>query len=236
MDINKDIAEKIRDGSYYNDALEWYMRKYIYPISERTLMIMITAVVAVIFLLSASNIKSLITENPSIPFPIKVEDSVDHFSYIKPLAKPSESTQEAVARYLVEDYLMTREEYIPEDVRNNKLKYKLKKIKSSSSKQVLEEYKNYMSELNPYSPIVRYGDSTTRNITIKSFKFLGSDATSGKAVVTFEAETQKDGEEAKSKSLWEATVLFRLPDIETVARTGSPLRFLVKYYKAKLVK
>jgi type IV secretory pathway component VirB8 len=212
------------------------MRKYIYPISERTLMIMITGVVLVIFLLSTSNIKSLITENPLIPFPIKVEDSVDHFSYIKPLAERSESTQEAVARYLIQDYLVTREEYLPADIQSNKLKYKLKKIKSSSSKQVLEEYKNYMNELNPYSPIVRYGDNTTRTITIKSFKFLGNDTASGKAVVTFEAETQKDNEEAKNKSLWEATVLFRLPDIETIARTGAPLRFLVKYYKATLIK
>jgi type IV secretion system protein VirB8 len=235
-DLNKDIAEKIKDGSYYSDAREWYARHYLFPIGERTLMIIIAAIVTFIFVLSAANIRSLMTENEIIPFPMHVEDSTDYFPYIKPLAERSEGTQEAVARYLVTDYLRTREEYFPADMDGNKLKYKLKKMKSCSSKQVLDEYKNYMNELNPYSPVARYGRVTTRSIEIKSFKFIGSDTTSGKALVNFEATTQVENEKTVNKSLWEATVHFRLPDIETIARTGAPLRFVVKYYNARLVK
>jgi type IV secretion system protein VirB8 len=236
VDSNKEIAEKIRDGSYYSDAREWYMRHYLYPIGERTFMIIIAAVMCITFALSASNIKSLMTENEVIPFPINVENSTDYFSFIKPLAQGSEGTQEAVAKYLVTDYLKTREEYFPSDLQGNKLKYKLKKMKSCSSKSVLDEYKNYINELNPYSPIARYGTNTSRSIEIKSFKFIGSDTTSGKAKITFEATTQTDNDTTTNKSLWEATVHFRLPDIETIARTGAPLRFVVNYYKAKLIK
>ncbi|MCE3233339.1 MAG: ptlE, partial [Rickettsiaceae bacterium] len=224
-DTNKEIAEKIRDGSYYTDAREWYTRQYLYPITERTFLVIIASVVCFVFILSVANIKSLITENPIIPFPIKVENAADYFSFIKPLSQNSENTQEAVAQHLIEDYLRTREEYIPSEMRGDKLKHKLKKIKSSSSKTVLDEYKNYMSELNPYSPVIRYGDDTTRSINIKSFKFIGNDAASGKAHITFESVTKKPNEEPENKSLWEATVLFRLPDIETIAHTGAPLRF-----------
>jgi type IV secretory pathway component VirB8 len=235
VDANKEIAKKIKDGSYYNDAIDWYARRYLYPITERTALIFFASVMCFALLISSLNIKSLITENEILPFPIYVDNTTDYFSIISPLAKNFDSTQEAVARYLVIDYLKSREEYSYESMQGDKLKYRLKKMKSSSSKQVLDEYKNYINPLNPYSPVVRYADHTNRQITIQSFDFIGQDTTTGKAKIIFEAVEQNEKDGSATKSLWEATVHFRLPDIETIARTGAPLRFLVKYYMAKPV-
>jgi hypothetical protein len=48
----------------------------------------------------------------------------------------------------------------------------------------------------------------------------------------FEAnEVANDG--ATQKSTWEVILNFRLPDIVTIARTGSPMRFVVGYYRVK---
>jgi type IV secretory pathway component VirB8 len=235
-DSHEEIAAKIKDGSYYEDALAWYMRRFVYPVTERTYLIIISGILIFAFAISAMNISTLVGENEEIPFPIQVENSTDYFSVIKKLADSSETTQDAVAKYLIIDYLKTREEYFYSEMRGDKLKYKIRKIKSSSSKQVVNEYQNYINDLNPYSPIARYGNQTTRAIEIRSFKFLGNDTTVGKAVVRFEAITQSRNEKEEKRRLWEANIHFRLPDIETIARTGAPLRFLVNYYKAQPVR
>lgn len=240
---DKEISDKIKNGSYFSDALEWYMQEFVHPITQRSALIVVFSVLATALALNILNITTINHDNPIVPVPIKVQNSTDYFSLIKPIARRKESTQEAIARYSVEDYIRTREEYFPPGYVASAsaspltLKARSKKVKSSSSKNVLNEYNNYMSDSNPYSPILRYQDHSTREIVIRSFVFEGGDKTSGKAKVIFEAKVTSNKEGAKTEiSLWEATVHFRLPDIETIAKTGAPLRFIVKYYRAKLVK
>jgi len=244
---DKEIADKIKDGSYFTDAREWYMRQYLYPITERSFLIIVTVILVACCVFLVLNFTAIREHNSEMALPIKVDNSYDYFSVIKPIASYEETTQEAVARYLVNHYVTTREEYFPSEILTKEYKYRIKKMKSSSSKKVLNEYQNYMNSLNPYSPVSRYEDHTSREIAIKSFNFDGDDKTSGKVRVLFEAteiaRENTDGTKMNSdddakikKSLWEATVHFKLPDIETIARTGAPLRFIVKYYRARLVK
>lgn len=235
----QEIAEKIRNGSYFKDANEWYAGKYLYPVTERSLMFLF-AVAAIFALLPiALLLYSSVGSSGKLAFPIYVDDSSEHFSIIKPLADDKISPQEAIAKYLITDYVQSREEYIRKNINSEKLKKLFKKIKFSSAKQVANEYVSYMSENNPYSPIARYKDHTDRTIEIKSLSFLDNDQTSGKAKVLFEAtETTNainSGKPVIVTSLWEVIVTFRLPDIATIARNGAPLRLVVGYYRANLV-
>lgn len=228
----QEIAEKIRNGSYFTDANNWYAGKYLYPVTERSMMFVFAIATFLSLIPIASLLHTTIQTNNKIPFPIYAADSTDHFSVIRPLAQSDESAQTAIAKYLITDYIRSREEYVYKNINGEKLKKLLKKIKSSSAKQVLNEYIGYMSENNPYSPLTRYKDHTNRFIEIKSLSFLDNDQTSGKAKVIFEA-TESSNDDNKQVSLWEVTINFRLPDIATIARTGAPLRFLVGYYRAK---
>jgi type IV secretion system protein VirB8 len=47
-EINKSVLNNLRSGQYYIDARDWYSKKYIYPIFERSLIF----VIAVIFLIA----------------------------------------------------------------------------------------------------------------------------------------------------------------------------------------
>ncbi len=229
----QEIADKIRDGSYYTDARNWYSIKYLYPISERSMMFLFTIVALFALIPIALLFHNIAQTNNQVPFPINVPDSTYHVSVIRPLAKKSETAQEAVAKYLISDYVKSREEYIHQNVTADNLKKLLKKIKSSSAKPILNEYVSYMNENNPYSPLIRYKDHTNRFIKIKSLSFLDHDQTSGKAKVIFEATEESIG--TIKKSTWEVAINFRLPDVATIARTGAPLRFIVGYYRAKLL-
>jgi type IV secretion system protein VirB8 len=237
---DQEISDKIKNGSYFSDVLEWYMEEFVHPITQRSFLIVVFVVLATTLALNILNISNISYNNLMVALPIKVNhSSKDYFSFIKPIAIGRESTQEAVARYSVEDYIRTREEYFPAGSSTSalSLKERSKKVKSSSSKNILNEYNNYMTDSNPYSPILRYKNESKREIVIKSVVFEGGDKTSGKAKVLFQATVTSNKEGAKPEiSLWEAAVHFRLPDIETIAKTGAPLRFVVKYYRAKLIK
>lgn len=228
----QEIARKIRDGSYFSDASNWYGIKYLYPITDRSMaflfaMATVFAVIPMIFLL-----KTTVESNEKLAFPIYAEDSTSHASVMRPLAKPDETAQEAIARYLISDYIISREQYIAAEMTSERVRRLLKKIKSSSSKQTLNEYSAYISESNVRSPLIVYKDHTNRFIDIKSLSFLDNDQTSGKAKVVFESREEKKGVPTKTRQ-WETFINFRLPDVETIAKTGAPLRFLVNYYRTK---
>lgn len=228
----QEIAEKLRNGSYFKEAHNWYAGKYIYPETERSMMLLfaITALLALIPIVIL--LKTTAEANNKVPFPIPVSNLTETIPVITPLTQKDESPQEAVAKYLISDYIKSREEYIYSAMNGDKLKRLLKKIKSSSAKSVLNEYVSYMSERNPYSPLVRYKDHTNRYITIKSISFSDTDQTSGKARVIFEAvEKSNDGQE--KTSLWEVTMNLKLPDISILVKSGAPLRFIVGYYKIR---
>jgi type IV secretory pathway component VirB8 len=254
-DLEKEIADRIRDGSYFDDGHDWYMKQYLNAVTERSFLIILAIVFFSCAVLLIINWRSIIEQTPQVELPIKVPHTQEYFSYIKPIADKDEGTQEAMAKYFIRHYINAREQYYPEEMRGEEFEYKMKKIKSSSSKKVLNEYINYMNDLNPYSPISRYKDHTTRKIKIRKFNFIGDDMTTGRVKVIFDAivterkkteqqllqeseddTKKKKNNDNKTTSRWEATVHFRLPDIETIARTGAPLRFIVKYYRARLIK
>lgn len=233
MEYNKkEIAQKIEDGSYFEDALQWYNTKFIMPVYTRSMMVLVAAFGAFAFIIVASNINSILTKNEEIPFIITSENTTDYYSVIKDLSSGGRSVQRDVARYLISKYIEERENYSYADFQGDNLKNILKRIKSSSLKKVLDEYKNYINKANPYSPVVRYGNRISRTVAVKDFKFIESDKTSGKAVVQFEA-VEVDTAANIKKDLWEATINYKLPDIQTIAQTGAPLRFLVTYYRIK---
>lgn len=229
------IAKKIKDQSYFEDAKLWYFEKYVLPISERSFTFIFATFCVVMFVLVTFNIKSVISVPQHIPFILYVENSLTQFSHLQSLSSKKTTPQEAVAHFLITDYVRSREEFLPSHMDSKHYPHLVKKIKSSSSKTVLNEFKSYMSNMNPYSPFVRYHDNISREITITKFQLLTNDLTTGKATVQFDAIEKNPGQ-ADNRSTWEVLIHYRLPDIENIARTQAPLRFLVKYYKAKLIK
>lgn len=229
-----DIAKKIKDGSYFSDSRRWYLSKYVFPITERSFLILISAVIIYMACILFFNLRGLLFENNERLFVTYTQDTSSKTSVLRELKVSKLSPQMAVIKRLVIDYLITREEFIPTKMNDKNYQRILKKIKSSSDKSVLNEYKTYMDRLNPYSPFIRYRTGITREIAIKDFKFLTEDLTTGKVLVTFEAtETNPNGTHAISS--WKALIHYRIPDIETIAQTGAPMRFIVKYYRIRLI-
>lgn len=233
IDEKRQVTQRMEDGSYYIDAIDWYASRYLFPVTERSLMLIIAIVSVSAFIMSILNITKLSTDIDKPPIVNFVDYESPHsFSFIRPLVKDSESPQEAVAKYLIKDYVVSREQYIAKEMlRQTHMNKLTKKIKGTSSKDILEQFQFYMSKSNPYSPFLRYQDHTDRLITINSIEFLTNKKELGKANVYFTATKKTRGKKNVMENQWVATLHFRLPSVEIISKTGAPLRFSIEYYK-----
>lgn len=179
-EYNEFIKESVKDGSYFNDARDWYIFRYVLPICERSVLF---------FLALLSGITSyslfLILENSlpmkeMVPITIVAKDTSLYFPVIKKLrdAEDLRSVDEAVVKYLLIKYLKEREEYDFRSANIEELNNKFSAIKNNSSADEYKSFQNFMSKDNAISPIYNFGKNITRTITIDSVNFKRMEITS----------------------------------------------------------
>jgi len=167
------IKESVKDGSYFKDAQDWYIFNYVYPICERSILFfiaLITGLICYSLLLILHNILPL---NEKVPIVIKAHDTSLYFPVIKKLRDSPElrTVDEAVAKYLLINYLKQREEYDFRSANIEDLNNKFSIIKNNSSPEEYENFQNFMSKDNSISPIYNFGKNVTRKIAIDSVSF-----------------------------------------------------------------
>jgi type IV secretory pathway component VirB8 len=226
-DISRTIAQNVKTGQYFKDARNWYTNKYIGPITERSVLVvmMVAASVAasvIIYIFSAS-----FPIRREVPFVIKVQDSLDYYSVIRALGGESIPPQKALAEYLVEDYVTNRESYS-----SNKLEKQALRVRAASSRQVYKKYDAEISINNPESPVLIY-QRMKRRIEIVSIALQGTENEYTSAVVTFKATIDDPRVKEKTVTTHEALINFTLADIQRIIKEKVPLDFIVTNYSVR---
>lgn len=168
MDIDhQEIAEKIRDASYFTEARKWYDVVYLNPIAERVFFIVLTILAGIIFLFSLAALNGLMPLNPSQEVVYKIPDIVNLNAQIKPLKTTStEDPNQALLRYFLTEYIRSREEYSEQEFRRN-----YRHVQQQSTPGVLNAYTRQVSPSNPRSPLVLYEKHSTRSVEFRGLKF-----------------------------------------------------------------
>lgn len=236
---SKEIAEMIRSGEYFKDARAWYSTCYHSPMSERNLYIVVTICAVTVTWFSISAFQSLFPLSPHVAFPLVVVEAEKMAADISPLAEDREDVNSALRRYFVRDYVAHRERYVIEVLENN-----VRRIRQTSSPEVYEEYRRYLSPQNPSSPVVLYERHTARDIALTRYSvnpFLDSEdvaeaAKDGryKAVVEFEATTINSSKEEHT-SHWVAEMDFEYQDayVDQDNFDVSEMKFIVTRYAVR---
>jgi len=233
-DSNEEITKKIDDGSYFKDALDWYNKKYLFPIIERSYVFVLSIFIILAFLLVANSLYNIFPITRQFSFPIYVDNSTEYITMMRKLSAEGETPQQSIAKHLVNDYILTREEFDARAQAKSYMKRKLKKVKNSSSKSVFNDYRNYLDQIGIFNPALHHSNKQIRKITINSFKFINFETTSGKARIFFESTIKNRND--KKKEMWEAVIKYRMPDIAILADSNAPLRFFVTHYQTTLIK
>lgn len=251
----REIAEAVESGEYFNDARNWYMRKYIYGFIERTYIIVI--IFCLIFLMYMVNVykQAIQPIKKSLPIQVNISDSADFNTRITYLgnAEKNFDVNTVYIKYLSERFTEAIESY---DYRRDFKKLKTNKniIETLANSEILGYYLDKISIRNDDSLIMKYKRDFYRIITIDKAKTEISPYAQEEEITSIEikkdeeekeikdylvtvnfeaAEIDKNGQ--KYTSNWQAKIILSFQTIKynLTEKDFSPLNFKVRSYESK---
>lgn len=231
-DVTRSIMKSEEKGDYYKDASDWYAYRYVYPFTERSILIVLATIMALSLLINFTTITGIHPIHQEIPFMIQTDDSIDSILKIKGIGHTFQRMHDAVAAYILERYVIAYESY---EYQN--LKDQLQYIYNTSSQQVYSDFYANMALENPQSPIQLYQRVARRNVTIESVEFPRDIKHPDRTIVRFKAEVENYRTNSHDTTRWEAHIRFNVPDIEKIARekTIQKIDFIVTSYEVEKI-
>lgn len=161
--INQSILKSLESKQYFIDARIWYIRKYIYPITERSIMITFSLIFLIIAIIIACMINSLYPNQFKIPVAINIANSIDYSPKIDKINNKVDDPRLLIAKRLASYYVKNRESYNYPQLEEQSIK-----LSNLSTKFIYKEWYNNLSFDNPNSSINLYKDNHIRSIIIQS--------------------------------------------------------------------
>ena len=227
----QDVAEMLRDGSYYAEARAWYNTVYLNPLSERYLAILMLILASATLLFALTAVQNLLPLNDEVPYYFSLPDGDAQKLYMQPLrAVPTESLDVSLRRYLVSEYIRRYESYEKEP-------------KTPGVAYFVREYSEgglWEAYLSQPEPQTRFGAATRREIALQRLliqpdpNIPGMWNAQGSFTATLIGRTQR------VTSRWTVSLSFSYSDAtlhtnaETGQKTMSMPQFTVMEYERTL--
>jgi type IV secretory pathway component VirB8 len=171
---NELIQQSVENEEYFQEAIEWYSISYILPYSQRAFFTLLFILSLFVTYLFSMVIYSALPLKERLSIVVEAKDTALYTPKLVPLVNKNEakSTEEAVLRFLIINYLKEWEEHNYKRANINSVNIKLDKIKNNSSTEVFEQFKSFMSRTNYNSPIHFFGKNVERTVDINAFAFV----------------------------------------------------------------
>lgn len=250
-EYNQFIKASVADGSYFKDARDWYIFRYVLPICERTILFSAAIIAGVItYVLVMTTIDSFPLKE-QVRIAIRPKDQTMYVPIIKKLRDSVElsSTDEVVAKYLLVQYLKKREDYNFREINLQALNDRLNYIKNNSSDQEYKNFQDFLSKDNPESPIIYYARDFQRVVYVDSVSFKKEETTNllDKAIdfipnkipsqvdIRYTITNKINSKNAGSQK-YLARIDFKFAGIDSASKGSSRLGFTVISYKIYKIK
>ena len=231
-----DIADKVRSGEYFRDARSMVNIDIHEPMAERYWYMFITALSIIITIIAVIAFMALFPLKMRVPFIFATNNIVDDYPKIKSLLNyVGEDPNFALRRHLIGHYVKLREQYDATvfDRDHNAVLY-------LSRPNVLKEYDEFVSPLNPYGPVAMYQRNTQRKINILSTVEFEDDnkKENGRKLYSMRVVYEsmlKRGEQQIKQGDYQVDIAFIYEDISLDNETGKvkPYGFIVTSYQIK---
>jgi len=227
LEVSAELTEAIRSGDYYREARNMYDINVHDMMSERYFYIAITAISGLSLLITFFAAQALYPLTTSVPFIYSPHDMIEDVPRMQSLLDhKGEDPGEAVLRFLVRNYVISREEY---DINN--ISRSLNSVKSQSSGDVVKDYEALIDPRYPQSPVALYQRHSQRKVSVIGTRRLSGDD-SQEMEVLFEASVISKTDVKKSR--WKANITFSYNGIELDENDKpKPISFLVTRYLTK---
>lgn len=169
------VKESAVDGTYFKDALDWYLLRYVSPLCDRTVMIFVAAIGAISLFFLIQIIDGLFPLVEKVPIVIRSKDQSLYTPFIKPLRSEESgalTVDDAIAKYLLSIYVNDRESYDYRKSEVEDVNLKFNRMKNTSSYSEYKNFQLFMSKDNADSPLNQFGHNIYRTVEVKSVNFV----------------------------------------------------------------
>jgi type IV secretion system protein VirB8 len=224
--IRKSVTDYVKSGEYYRDARNWYHKKYLFPIFEWSLLVIVILFTLFICGGLAFNVYYLFPLKIQREYLTYLDEGLDKAPVI--LKANSQKTElESITALLIKNYVKQREKYNYDNI-----KQQLLYIKNNSTKLLFKEFYEGLSLTNPNSLILKFKKDAKRTILPKAVKFSNNNMVN----VNFISKAENLRGELIEDAEWEAVISFESDKINPQATPGTRFGFIVTNYKVRLVK
>lgn len=222
--ILSSVQDYIKSGEYFNDARSWYNSTYMYPLIQRSVVLLLTVIILVLFIILAITVNGLLPIDRQIRYAITAKSLKS--ATIIPANHISKDPISSIADIMIRNYLMHRESY-DYDLLAPQFRF----VQSNSTRIIFIQFANYMNIDNPLSPVMRYQRNLRRSIDIKSVSYKANN----EAEAIFTSLVKNISNEILEDMVWQATITFEIDPIDIYIPANSRFNFTVTSYKLKLI-
>lgn len=245
----KQVAESIDDGSYFEDAISWYIVKFCNPIAERVFWVIILIFFSFFIYHLQSQLRSW--------YPLKIQRPIILYNkdvkmkqVVQKMQNLHNNADYAIVRYLIKHYVQMREEFLKDSLDLLKIDNRLKRVANNSTREVSRDYQKLFDSDDIRNPLKRLGRTGTRKIEIididlqikelsmfeKAKKFNKLIELPTTAVITYRANEQTARN--KTTGVWRIEISFNYGGVIIDAKNKDLTfgGFTVNDYKQRRVK
>lgn len=164
----------VKNGKYFKEAFDWYSNTYLRSIVDRTFFVFLSIMGIIIIYYVISLIFMILPLKENIYIPIREKDLTKYETSIVDLSKNSvsKSSDEQILQYLITNYVIERETHNYKSANISDINDKLIKIQNTSSRDVYNEFKYFMSSEYKDGPYYYFGKDIETEVKINSFEFI----------------------------------------------------------------
>lgn len=158
---------KKKDQIASDGGRNWYKDKYEYVRQQRDLLAAMT-LLCLLFSAGAVFTVMWLTPYKSVePFVIQIDEKSGIVQRVDPVTRTEFTSNEAVDRFFVAQYIRARETYI-----RSVFSYNYEIVRVMSDKFTFGQYNQYISERNPESPAAILKTDGIRTVKFKNISFI----------------------------------------------------------------
>lgn len=214
--------------SYFTDAQRWDEDRIAIAEASRRRAYWVAGAFGALASLSLLAFNAMLPLKSVEPFVIRVDSSTG-VTDVVPMYAGQGDVSEVVTRYLLNNYVITRERYFYAMAEQD---YNL--VGAYNSPVLNSAWMQAWDRANPDSPLVKYRDGSNVRSQVQSISFIKrADGTQDLAQVRFLTGTKAGGSGAELLSHWIATIQFGYvaPSKDEQLRAINPLGFRILEYR-----
>ena len=220
------VQEYIKSGEYFKDARKWYLLKYLAPIPQRSLLLVVCLLFVTLSVGIGINLESLFPLVTPVRYSIRSNDALSKVATILRADQIKNNALGSITDILAQGYVLRRESY-DYDLLKSQFNY----IQNNSTRLVFRKFYNFMGIDNAQSPIMLYQKYTRRSVNITSTKYNSNN----EAIITFNSIAKSIGGEIMENRVWQATISFEIDKINMDLPPDAKFNFAVTGYRLKLL-